>query len=727
VLTIEPPFYQIRGTTIFRDHERSTQFYYLPTRPMLAREGDALACTLYKYRRDLTDNPSLDPTKARGAGLAQFETEIPEPKLAVLQAELSSAAGQPDVTLSPVQFRSCEVHAIIARQKDDRFIEDLVESHPAPLSIPHHAAFALALSAEGATLFESAVQGGQLPVGVVYDMRFLALTPSLHAKVWMDYERIYDHFSASVGFTYYVSVKLDVDVAWLVEHDLIKIEIVAFTDQADADRQRETVMKLVAMRIQQDFFRSGMPPAPQEGASGPLGQMLKSLVGSSSSGITSASAFFVLKAKVEVIRERKDFELRYDGRMAVEMTHSASGFLSSMLDDTSAVKVLEIDLDDKFFSSLKVSVSSAIDFEAMPDLTEAAIHLAYGDHRQTFTFRKDAPISGEFEVAVSNPKDDEYSWEGEFFFDTMRGFGEPRLSFGPFRTSRRALVLQPLSLFHYQRLGIVRGPVDATLVPRLHVTTKLREPQTQNVVAGGTFRLTESEPDAMWRVHLQTPPAILGAVGRTDWEDQTGVVHEGEEQRITSDRYIALGPYREILEVTLQAAVNWTTSTSLQVEVRYRDDDELVTRQAVFTKDGPQVAQVQIPLRDRLKRQFEWRQLCVRLDGTVDEHDWTPSDRTLIVVGGETPTATDVRVVWVGDAAGALGLRVDLMVARDGDQVETCSAFLRAGQQEATIVLPPPAPNPLVYKWEVRRVDATGEVLLRSGEGRTKILVVQAN
>ena len=109
-----------------------------------------------------------------------------------------------------------------------------------------------------------------------------------------------------------------------------------------------------------------------------------------------------------MIRERKDFELRYDGRMAIEMTHSASGFLSSMLDDASAVRILEIDLDDKFFSSLKVSVSSAIDFEAMPDLTEAAVHLAYGDHRQTFTFRKDSPINGEFEVAVSNPKDDEY-------------------------------------------------------------------------------------------------------------------------------------------------------------------------------------------------------------------------------------------------------------------------------------------------------------------------------
>ncbi len=67
MLTIKPPFYQIRGVTIFRDHERPDDFYYLPPRAALARQGDRLSCTLFKYRRDLTDNPALDPTRARGA------------------------------------------------------------------------------------------------------------------------------------------------------------------------------------------------------------------------------------------------------------------------------------------------------------------------------------------------------------------------------------------------------------------------------------------------------------------------------------------------------------------------------------------------------------------------------------------------------------------------------------------------------------------------------------
>ena len=76
MLTIEPPYYSVRGITIFRDHAIADQFYYLPGAVALARTGSdqRLAFTLYKYRRDLTGNPALDPSKARGAGLALIET-----------------------------------------------------------------------------------------------------------------------------------------------------------------------------------------------------------------------------------------------------------------------------------------------------------------------------------------------------------------------------------------------------------------------------------------------------------------------------------------------------------------------------------------------------------------------------------------------------------------------------------------------------------------------------
>src|SRR5437870_4797665 len=226
MLTIEPPFYQVRGLTVFRDHQDLDQFYCLPGAVALARTGPdkKLAFTLYKYRRDLTDNPALDPTRARGAGLALFEVEIPIDKPEAICSDVAGLSQRPNARVDPVLFRSGSVHAIAAHASGDDFIEDLVETSKAPIASPYHAAFALALSAEGSTFFEQAVRGGQVPVGVVYELRFLALTPSLHARVTMDYDRIYDHFSASVGLTvYYVSLRLDLDLSWLVEHDFIQI------------------------------------------------------------------------------------------------------------------------------------------------------------------------------------------------------------------------------------------------------------------------------------------------------------------------------------------------------------------------------------------------------------------------------------------------------------------------------------------------------------------------
>ena len=128
-------------------------------------------------------------------------------------------------------------------------------------------------------------------------------------------------------------------------------------------------MNLVKTRIQNDFFRSGIPPEPSDAAlSGPLGMLLGGLAGSK---VSSTSALFVLKAKLEVVKERKDFELIFDGQTAVELTHVVPGFLSTLVAGASEPLVREIDTDDPFVSALKMQIVSAINFAEMCDLREA--------------------------------------------------------------------------------------------------------------------------------------------------------------------------------------------------------------------------------------------------------------------------------------------------------------------------------------------------------------------
>ncbi len=727
MLTIEPPIYQHRGVTVFRDHADPDQFYYLPPLPRLARSGDeAPPLTLYKYRRDLTDNPALDPTRARGAGLALFEVEAALDSPARLQAEVASLSGRSDARLAPVLFRSGEVRAILAHAEGDRLVEDLAESRTAPVAAPHHAAFALALTAEGATLFEQAALGGLLPVGVAYELRFLALTPALSARVTMDYERMYDHFSASVGFTYYVSAKLDLDLTWLIENDLVKIDIVTFTDRADEERQRELVMDLVKTRIQRDFFRSGIPPKPEEGVSGPLGEMLAGLVGGSE--ITSASAVFVLKAKLEVVREQKHFELTYDGRTAVELTHVATGLLATLLAGGPPPLVREIDLDDPFFSALNVEVVSAIDFEEMADLTEAAVHLTHGEHRKSFPLSR-RPAAGplRFQVPLTDRRADEYGYEVEYHFDPDLGGGAALVTAGPFRSRHRVLVVDPLAHLRYRRLRLLLGPVDPARVPRLRVRLRVPGEDGADDLARATVELDHERREQVWRHRFPMAFSTLRLLARTDWQDPRGDWHEGEdEEEVTGDTFVALGPYRDLLAISVQPAADWARVNQVAVEVLYEDGEQREARQVSFTKETAASQRLEIPLLDPARRRYRWRQTILRADGTAAETEWEETDRSVLIVGSEAPAAGEVRVVWVGAAGDAFGLRVDFWVVTASGEEETTGVFLRTGEGQTTATLPLAEDGRLRYRYEVRRLGPQGEEVVRLGEGESNLLVVQA-
>ena len=84
-------------------------------------------------------------------------------------------------------------------------------------------------------------------------------------------------------------------------------------------------------------------------------------------------------------------------------------------------------------------------------------------------------------------------------------------------------------------------------------------------------------------------------------------------------------------------------------EIRYVDGEYRVDRQCVFQKSAGATSQtVEIPLLDRARRAYDWRQLLVGADGTLDQQDWTRLKSTLA-------THTDA------ETAAALGAQVDVL------------------------------------------------------------------
>jgi hypothetical protein len=728
VLTIEAPYYLIKGNIVFRDHQDADQFYFLPGNPKLAMEDGKLDFTLYKYRFDITDNPASDPTRAKGAGLALFSVEIPVANFQALQDEVASQSGR-NARLTPVVFTAASVHALIAHSDGDNLISDLVETQPAPIVYPHHAAFALALTAEGATFMEAAVKGGTSPVGVVYEMRFLALSPSVNARVRMKYDRVYDDLSASLSFTYYyVSAKLDLDIESLVERDIIHIEIVSFTDADDEERQRQIVMNLVSVRIKQDFFHSGLPPQQDDSApTGPLAQLLGG--STSNSKVSSASALFVLKARYDLQTELKEFNLVYDGRAAIELTHASSGFLSTIVKNGPPPNIQALDLHDPFFATLDVQLHSTIDFTSLVELKAAAVNLSFGDHRASYVFSPSAPGPFRFAAALAQPGEDQYQYDIDYDFDTGASSGAARLSVGPFQSRSRALVIDPMTNFRYRRISFLLGPLDLAQTPQIHVRVRASPGEGKPDLASEDIVLNANNRQQSWRLHLPLTAPEFTVFARMDWEDSHGVAHAGDESEATGQTVVALGPYRDLLSIQILPAADWSAVSQVVVEIRYQDDDNLLDRQFIFTaalKGAPQ--RLDVPLLDPTKRQYRWQETILYLNGGTETHDWATADSALLVVGEKKKTTGDLQIVWVGQPGDIYGLRVDVWATDAAENEQNVSVFLRSGadaQKNAT--LPLGADGQLDYRFEVHRLSSDGDQLVRSGDSQhSSLLVVQS-
>jgi len=278
--------------------------------------------------------------------------------------------------------------------------------------------------------------------------------------------------------------------------------------------------------------------------------------------------------------------------------------------------------------------------------------------------------------------------------------------------------------FHYRRVQFTLGALDPNLVPRVYVNLDMRDVTDPSVpTAHAKIPLTAQTPQQTWILRQALNSDELRILASTAWEDPRGEVHEMEDQKeIAGDTLSVLGPYQDMLNISVIPAVpNWTDMVQMQVELRYVDGDYVFDRTLSFDGNKKATQSVSIPLLHKTQRSYQWRLVSTRKDGTVAQTDWATSDQRLLVVGAEKKTTADVRVVWVAASGDVLGMRVDFWVAPAEDPA--ASVFLVAGQEKVATI-PLTADGRIHYRYEVRRVTASGEELVKTDESDTALLIV---
>jgi hypothetical protein len=712
MITVESPLL-VNGVVMFRDGADADLFWVLPAAPHLAGSpvGDS-SFTLLEYR-------TADGT---GGGFAELEIELSTPGAAALIA----ATGRSQARLAPVPFRSGDVSLLTAQGAGDTLVQAVLGSATSPLTPPFHTVFAMDVTEQGAALLAQSATLPTSPIGVVYQLRFLAQTPALHAHVTMAYDRIYDHFAASLGFTYYVSARLDLELSWLVEHGYVTIEITQFTDQADQQRQQQAVLDLVRARIEGDFFRTGLPQDPADtGMWGALGQLVGNQVGGK---ISSASALFVLQARLDMAKELKTFDIEYDGTTVEELTHVVAGFIGAMVPGAPSPPVIRrITAEDPFFATLDVKAIVAVDFADVPDLREAVVTLTYGARTQTYVATADTPGPFRFTCPLDAAVPD-YRTHAEFHFDPESSAGAPTMTAADTTRRDRAYVVSSADAFTVLRVRLTAAGTATDLVPRLSVTLRAVPAAGGAAIAQDVFVLDQDHPQQDWYRRVPGAATDVRVLARTDWVDKNGNVHQGEETEVIGSDYRASGPIKETMSVLVQPSVDWRSVSQIFVEIRHQVIGTVQAQTLTFSAAaGTDPRSIELALDDPSQRSYQWRATVLNTDSTSAAGDWAVADSQVLTVGASTTSRPTVRVVWLGDVGSALAMQVDFWVTpKGGPEQQVASALLQPGQQDTSVSWAGDPGAPLAYRYEVHRLDATGDTLVKSGQDTSPLLVVRA-
>jgi hypothetical protein len=711
VITVENPLY-VDGVLLLRDGDDLDLFWALPTSPHLAATpvGES-SFTLLEYRK----------SDGSGGGFAGLEIELSTPA----GASLVSATGRDNARVVPALFRSGDVSLLTLQGQDQSLVQSVLGATVAPLTAPFHAVFGLELTEQGAALLAQCATTPATPIGVVYQLQFLAQTPALHAHVTMDYSRIYDHFAVGLGFTYYVSVRLDAEFQWLVENGFVTVEITQFTDQADQQQQQQLVLDLVKARIEANFFTTSLPQdAGDAGLPGPLGPLVSNQLGKQ---VNSNTALFVLKARLDVQHELKQFDFTYDGHTVEELTHVVSGFVGAMLPGAPPPVIRQITADDPFFAALDTTVSVAVDYADLPDLRDASVTLSYGSHTQTYVATADTPGPFRFTCPLT-PGQPDYTTHTEFHFDPSSTAGPATIASPDTTRNDRAFAVSSADAFTVLRMRATGAGLESDLVAQLRVAVRAVPAGGGNALVSDVLVLDSTHPQLDWYRRVSSAGADVQLLARTDWIDRSGNVHQGgDEVEVANGDYRAYGPIQELLTVHVAPALDWTHVTQLLIELKHDILGTVETKSALLTATTP-ATDLTLALDDVHQRTYQWRATATHTDGTTAVSDWTPSDQIYLPVTDPSPTQDGVQVVWIGDVGTTLALQVDFWVTgSNGTEQEVASALLQPNTPQTTVSLPGPPGSVVEYRYEVHRIDASGDTVVQSGHDDKPVLAVRSS
>ncbi|MFG1935169.1 hypothetical protein ACGFK1_31660 [Mycobacterium sp. NPDC048908] len=629
MLYLNPPYYYIDGVSLLPDHQDPLQWYFMPLYPRFSTNPGTgeIQLSLLKYRGS-----------AGNGGFLNFDVNIgiDQPALDTVAGKLKGAAGLDDKPrLSPVPLIDGTVRFILLGKQTPpppgaggppaaggqpadaspgiRFVETILQATKPSLYGDNQAVFSAQLSQYGVTVLEEALRGAMTPIGVIYDLDYVALRPAFQVKLNVDWDRVFHYVDKMTGVDgLFVSTEIDKAVSDLREQKAIDLQADLFV--ADGDDPGSVVADFaraeneVKEMFTDAFFKPSLEPTKEAKDGWDRAADFGNQIGryATTGGVSSLLTF--CKKEVDLTRiDRKSLNVNMRERTAVRRSIHPQGHLSgiaAVLAGDPSKYTMSVDLDDPFFKQRKLTALSRADMSA-DQLTSVHVSARYGQDPSDVILDAAHPSA-------------EMTWQGAVSGGTFQWpvSYDYEVTFANVDTSQR-----PMHLSTVGRPGWPKTTVDQTLeiVPREDLYTIVDVPiraeapvladwPTIDVDVSYTddanglhqrqrYTLTGQAPLAHWPMFVLDP-------GKTRLHYQ--ITYTGTDNRVftsaatdTDDEQInVVNPFPDRVDLSIVPLFDWNTVDRAFADVSYDDPQHNVSKAQSyeFTAKKPDTAQFSVKL-----------------------------------------------------------------------------------------------------------------------------------
>ncbi len=680
-MLMAPAFQTIDNVTIYRDDTVWFKFYPVADHPTIRRdENGNPVFLLVKYAfsdQERADNPDLPP----GGGYLNFDVQfaVPEATLEQVREELQEwvngewsrlRAGSAEERALPGVKGTRQPPAVelgtptwtegtvkLDAPQSERLIEARVAEGKPSLLTQNVAMFSLDLSPSGATFMERALtgedgdQGSDLtPLQVRYDLKFWARLPPVRINITSDSERIYEHvhkIMAGQGIHQCTTYRFEhSDITTETAHAAGLIDIQIDTGSGSIDDEIIEELRAYALDIIQDMIETSFfTDDPTQGFGGEQPDEEAPRIVRR----TRRNNRMYLKKNYD--KATMNIELNLEQSSVVEWAiypgATMQTFFEGLSSDDLEQFVRSFNLTDDFFNNLNLEVRAFADFE--DDLLNAVeVEVVYegrdthGEHitkTNTFTFTSNEPQLWK-PTLIGSEREYKYRYRVNFSGGGFGSFSEWQTSTSP---DLNVAVPSPGRVI----VDVITGDINfADLISQVQVTLAYEDTAISR--QEHTIVLDSSNHEETWE-HVIFDFVRQPVQFKRRFLMQSGEVIEDENFMTTTSRTLVINqPFERFLRVRLVPTGNgWNDVAQAIIDLRYRDPSNQHEVEDSFTlKSNAEFKLWQVVLRDKDKRDYEFRTTVSYKNGEMEQSDWTRRfGDTTLPIQVKAPPRLDISLI----------------------------------------------------------------------------------